>query len=55
MVQRRFADRAFRDRGGTVNQLFLRAGLPEVKALFGMSSASDSEVFGEFRTRKDSF
>jgi len=34
---------------------FLRAGLPEVKALLGMSSASDSEVFGEVRTRKDRF
>jgi len=34
---------------------FLRARLPEVKALLGMSSASDSEVFGEVRTRKDRF
>ncbi|PIB26156.1 hydroxyacylglutathione hydrolase [Amylibacter kogurei] len=34
---------------------FLRADLPEVKELLGMADASDAEVFGEIRTRKDNF
>ena len=34
---------------------FLRAGLPEVKALLGMENAPDAEVFGEIRARKDRF
>lgn len=34
---------------------FLRANLPEVKALVGMPDATDAEVFGEIRTRKDRF
>ena len=34
---------------------FLRAGLPEVKAAVGMENASDAEVFGEIRSRKDRF
>lgn len=34
---------------------FIRAGLPEVKAGLGMSSASDVEVFATIRTRKDNF
>ena len=34
---------------------FLRAGLPEVKALLGMSGADDAAVFAEIRSRKDRF
>jgi hydroxyacylglutathione hydrolase len=34
---------------------FLRAALPEVKAALGMDEASDAEVFGEIRRRKDAF
>ena len=34
---------------------FLRARLPEVKALIGMPGATDAESFGEIRKRKDSF
>ncbi len=34
---------------------FLRAGLPEVKALMGMSEMSDAAVFAEIRRRKDRF
>lgn len=34
---------------------FLRAGLPGVKALVGMSGAADAEVFAEIRRRKDRF
>ncbi len=34
---------------------FLRARLPEVKALVGMEDAPDAEVFGEIRQRKDNF
>ena len=34
---------------------FMRADLPEVKKLLGMQNASDSDVFGEIRTRKDNF
>jgi hydroxyacylglutathione hydrolase len=34
---------------------FMRADLPEVKILMGMERASDIEVFGEIRTRKDNF
>lgn len=32
---------------------FLRADLPEVKALMAMADASDAAVFGEIRSRKD--
>ncbi len=34
---------------------FLRAGLPEVKALMGMSDSPDAAVFAEIRRRKDSY
>lgn len=34
---------------------FLRAGLEEVKTILDMAGASDAEVFGEIRRRKDSF
>ncbi len=34
---------------------FLRAGIPEVKALLGMPEATDAEVFAEIRGRKDRF
>lgn len=34
---------------------FLRAHLPEIKSLVGMENASDAEVFGEIRQRKDNF
>ena len=34
---------------------FLRANLPHVKALVGLSDASDAEVFAEIRRRKDHF
>ena len=34
---------------------FMRADLPEVKLLMGMQNASDAEVFGAIRTRKDKF
>lgn len=34
---------------------FLRAGLQDVKASLDMAGASDAEVFGEIRRRKDSF
>lgn len=34
---------------------FLRAGLPEMKALLGMEAAPDAEVFAELRSRKDRF
>ena len=34
---------------------FLRAGLPEMKAILGMEEASDADVFAEIRTRKDNF
>lgn len=34
---------------------FLRANLPEVKALIGMAGSSDAAVFAEIRRRKDSF
>ena len=34
---------------------FLRADLPQVKAGLGMEGASDAEVFGEIRARKDNF
>lgn len=34
---------------------FLRAHLPEVKALLSMQDASDTEVFAEIRQRKDRF
>ncbi len=34
---------------------FLRANLATVKALMGMQTASDADVFGEIRIRKDNF
>lgn len=34
---------------------FLRAGLPEVKAVLGMANAPDWQVFAEIRKRKDAF
>jgi len=34
---------------------FLRANLPALKAAVGMENASDAEVFGEIRARKDAF
>lgn len=34
---------------------FLRAGLPEVKALIGLPDASDAEAFAAIRARKDRF
>ncbi|MGH1368477.1 MAG: hydroxyacylglutathione hydrolase [Maritimibacter sp.] len=34
---------------------FLRANLPEVKALLGMAEADDVTVFAEIRARKDNF
>ena len=34
---------------------FLRANLPQVKALLGMAEATDAEVFAEIRMRKDRF
>lgn len=34
---------------------FLRAKLPAVKQSLGMAEATDAEVFGEIRTRKDNF
>jgi len=34
---------------------FMRADLPEIKALMGMADATDAAVFGEIRTRKDRF
>lgn len=34
---------------------FLRAGQPSVKAALGMENASDADVFGEIRKRKDNF
>lgn len=34
---------------------FMRADLPEIKTLMGMEGASDVDVFGEIRTRKDNF
>jgi hydroxyacylglutathione hydrolase len=34
---------------------FLRADLADVKTLMGMETASDAEVFGEIRSRKDLF
>lgn len=34
---------------------FLRAGDPAIRATLGMPSASDAEVFGEIRRRKDTF
>lgn len=34
---------------------FMRADLPEVKALVGMAGNSDAEAFGEIRSRKDTF
>ncbi len=34
---------------------FLRASLPEVKALIGLPEASDAEAFAEIRGRKDRF
>lgn len=34
---------------------FMRANLKEVKALLGMTGASDADVFGEIRRRKDNF
>lgn len=34
---------------------FLRAGLPQVKALVGMEGAPDAAVFAEIRERKDNF
>lgn len=34
---------------------FLRASLPQVKALIGMTDASDEEAFAEIRRRKDKF
>ncbi len=34
---------------------FLRANLPEVKALIGLPDASDAEAFAEIRARKDRF
>lgn len=34
---------------------FLRAGLAEVKSALNMSNATDAEVFGEIRRRKDNF
>jgi hydroxyacylglutathione hydrolase len=34
---------------------FMRADLPEVKALLDMQTASDIEVFGAIRARKDNF
>lgn len=34
---------------------FLRAGMPEVKALIGLPDASDAEAFAEIRARKDRF
>ena len=34
---------------------FLRARLPEVKALVGMPGAEDAAVFAEIRKRKDNF
>lgn len=34
---------------------FLRAATPEMKAVLGMQSATDTEVFAELRSRKDRF
>jgi hydroxyacylglutathione hydrolase len=34
---------------------FLRAASPEIRRTLGMEKASDAEVFGELRRRKDSF
>lgn len=34
---------------------FLRARLPQVKALLGLDAATDAEVFAEIRARKDKF
>ncbi|MDE0210818.1 MAG: hydroxyacylglutathione hydrolase [Boseongicola sp.] len=34
---------------------FLRSGIAEIKSGLGMSGASDAEVFGEIRRRKDAF
>jgi hydroxyacylglutathione hydrolase len=34
---------------------FLRAALPQVKALIGLPAASDAEAFAEIRRRKDKF
>ena len=34
---------------------FLRAGIAEIKSGLGMSGASNAEVFGEIRRRKDAF
>ena len=34
---------------------FLRAGMPEIKALLGMPGAEDAEAFAEIRARKDRF
>jgi hydroxyacylglutathione hydrolase len=34
---------------------FMRADLPDVKALLGMATATDVDAFGEIRTRKDHF
>ena len=38
-----------------VTNPFMRADLPEVKALMGMQGANDAEVFGAIRKRKDNF
>ena len=34
---------------------FLRAANPQIRALLGMTEASDAEVFTEIRARKDAF
>jgi hydroxyacylglutathione hydrolase len=34
---------------------FMRADMPEVKALMSMSNATDVDVFGAIRARKDNF
>ena len=34
---------------------FLRADDPGIRAHLGMEAATDAEVFGEIRTRKDRF
>jgi hydroxyacylglutathione hydrolase len=34
---------------------FLRTGSAEIRRALGLATASDAEVFGELRRRKDSF
>ncbi len=39
----------------TATNPFLRAHLPHMKAAMNMKDATDAEVFGEIRRRKDAF